>query len=131
MNYLQNKYNYNDDEYQTTIKVKYPTDRTVYDMTVNINRNIVNESSKEKVLRKYQLKLEDNKKDYTINTGNFEFVVKSDKKGLGALNKTNKSSRYVSIDNLPEVDLSTTEYRQRLLSGKGLTKDENKFLEYL
>ena len=131
MNYLQNKYNHNDDEYQTTIKVKYPTDRTVYDMTVNINRNIVNESSKEKVLRKYQLKLEDNKKDYTINTGNFEFVVKSDKKGLGALNKTNKSSRYVSIDNLPEVDLSTTEYRQRLLSGKGLTKDENKFLEYL
>ena len=100
-------------------------------MTVNINRNIVNESSKEKVLRKYQLKLEDNKKDYTINTGNFEFVVKSDKKGLGALNKTNKSSRYVSIDNLPEVDLSTTEYRQRLLSSKGLTKDENKFLEYL
>jgi hypothetical protein len=131
MNYLQNKYNHNDDEYQTTIKVKYPTDRTVYDMTVNINRNIVNESSKEKVLLKYQLKLEDNKKDYTINTGNFEFVVKSDKKGLGALNKTNKSSRYVSIDNLPEVDLSTTEYRQRLLSGKGLTKDENKFLEYL
>lgn len=133
MNYLQHKYDHNDEEYQTTIKVKYPTDRAVYDITTNINRNIVNENNKQQVLDKYKLKLKDNKKDYLISTGNFAFLVQADKRGrgLGVLNKTNKSQRYVTIEDLPDVDLSTEEYRKRLLSGKGLTKNESRFLEFL
>lgn len=134
MNYLQHKYNFNDDEYQTTIKVKYPTDRVVYDMTTNINRNIVNESDKDTILEKYKLRLDkNNNRDYLITVGNFTYRVQADKngRGLGALNKTNKSSRYVAIENLPKLDLSDKEYRNRLLTGKNLSREESNFMDAL
>lgn len=131
MNYLQHKYNHNDGEYQTSIKIKYPTDRTVYDMTTNINRNIVNESNKSEVLEKYKLTPDGN--DYKITVGNYTYRVKADSRGrgLGALNKTNKSTRYVKIENLPEIIPSTEEYRKRLLSRQGLTQAENTFMDLL
>lgn len=132
MNYLQHKYNYNDGEYQTTIKIKYPTDRTVYEMTTNINKNVINKSDKSAVLEKYSIEADGNHYKITIG-GNYKFTVKSDSKGrgLGALNKTNTSSRYVSIDNLPDINPETSDYRKKLLSRKGLSQIENNFMEIL
>lgn len=132
MNYLQHKYNYNDGEYQTSVKIKYPTDRVVYDMTTNINRNIVNESDKSAVLEKYLIETDGNHYEITIGS-NYKFTVKSDSKGrgLGALNKTNTSSRYASIEYLPDINPETSDYRKKLLSRKGLSRTESNFMEIL
>jgi len=55
MNYLQHKYNVRDEEYQTSIKTKYPTDKLVYETVTHVNRETVNRTNKEALLEKYKL----------------------------------------------------------------------------
>ena len=155
MNYLQSKYNNQDSEQQVSIKLKFPTDKTVYETVNTVNKTIVSTVNKTAVqdgeikplLEVYSL-IPDGK-NYKVKIDDAEFTIAgtASTASLGPLSKSASKGKTKNseIRGLPEtitkmfmtsyegkkISLNTTEERRKLLSRSELSEDETLFINLL
>ena len=139
MNYLQTKYNFNTDQYETSIKIKFPADKIVYNMVEDVNNKIVRSETKEELLSKYPLKAI-GERDYEITIGGKKYLFKSAVSGQGILTKLfSNDSRHTWVDNLTDFfgkgenakKIDIVHDKERLINKVNLTPYEQEFMDLL
>ena len=135
MNYAQTTFNHDTGEYETTIKARYSYNRTKFDIVNSVNSAIVDMENKDEILNIFEISTQ-NKKDYTITLNNtsepITFTITALKEsGLLDKRQTSNNLKIQGIDNLTNVDISSKNNRDKLMSKQGLTRDEETLMSVL
>ena len=133
MNYTQTSYNHDSGEVETSIKAKYQSNRTKFDIINNVNQTTIDRQNKADLLNRFQISTQ-NKKDYTItlsiggNLIKFPIIVKN-----GGLLDKDFTSKNLIINNIefPDIDLKSNEQRVRLATRQNLSNEELTFMGIL
>lgn len=134
MNYLQSKYNYGTQEQELSVKLKFPTDRNVYDVVTNVNNSTANNKNKKQILNTYKLTQQDTR--YVINVDGVEFTILPTRGGVGVLSKSNKETQQANISNLSylinfdQIDVTSATGRTQLLQ-ENRNENQDKFMKLL
>ena len=133
MNYLQTTYDYDSEQIETSIKAKYTSNRTKFDIVNNVNQVTIDRQNKKELLDLYKISTS-NKKDYaitlTINEEPVKFSLIAQSGGL--LDKEFTSENLIITNlNFDNIDLQSLESRVKLISRQKLSDEEIKFMEVL
>ena len=123
MNYLQTTYNHDTGEIETSIKAKYASNRTKFDILNNVNQSTIDRQNKQELLDSYKISTA-NKKDYTVTLDingtpvAFKFIPQN----VGLLDK-DFTSKDITISNFnfQDIDLQSIKNRERLISRQKLS----------
>lgn len=133
MNYLQTTYNHDSGEIETSVKAKYASNRTKFDILNNVNQSTIDRQNKQELLDSYDISTT-NKKDYTvtldINGTPVEFKLIPQNGGLLDKDFTSKDITITNF-NFQDIDLQSIESRERLISRQKLSDKEAQFMEIL
>ena len=136
-NYVESTFNHDTREIETSIKSRYSTDRTKFDIVNNINNTTVDNENKKEILNLFKLEEVRNEFKYIITLPNADSpirieIIRDKSRGQGLLHKSD-TTKNLSIPVISKLkfNISTKSDRERLLSRENLSKDEQILMSVL
>lgn len=134
LDYLQSVYDFDTDTIKTSVKDKYSTSKTKFDIINDINDNTIKRQDSQSLLSMYKLTQQADGKSYTVNISGVNYNIKVTGLGVNILSKKNiPSSKFKikELESLNGVSLNTVEQRNTIISRTNLTNYESQFADVL
>lgn len=135
-NFLQTVYNYDQQKMETSVKQKYNTRTTKFDIMNNVNSLTIDRANKQEILDRYNLQRSENQRNYTITlTANgtpikFNFIP-TDNTGILDKGRTSPKLNISNMLSIGDFSLDNINYRRKLIGGVGLSGQELKLMAML